>query len=195
MIATIVDKTLENPVTDILYHRKDDVPNTLETLDSMWRTENAMRSVEVTRARRSDALFQWQEDGREVGRSRGVTLSPVKLRNIPREILQPVRAGSSGTISHFAERLCHVANNEDRWRGLLAAGYCSASSYRAHKSTIPSCRILPLFSLVLSLFPLFVSKSERDLLALIFSSRPRSTSSTSGWWWGFWHVFLSLVLN
>lgn len=128
----------------------------------MWRTENAMRSVEVTRARRSDALFQWQEDGRKVGGGRGVTLSPVKLRNIPREILQLVCAGSSGTISHFAERPRHVANNEDRWRGLwrpdtvprLLIGRINQRFHpvASHLFFPSSCR-----------FPLFVSRSERDL--------------------------------
>lgn len=73
------------------------IPRELSRRVATRRTENAERRSDA--ARRSDARCR----GHERRRRRRGTLSPVKLRNIPREILQPARAGSSGTIPHLAQ--------------------------------------------------------------------------------------------
>lgn len=79
---------------------KGDISNISGTLASR-RDAPRMRSVEVTR--RVARMLSFGVGGTKVAGARGgSTLSPVKLRNIPREILQPVRAGSSGTIPHLA---------------------------------------------------------------------------------------------
>lgn len=152
-----------------------------------------MRSVEVTGASFgccslsvSGTAGCW-EGGRQVGAGAGAgagtgaggTLSPVKLRNIPREILQPVRAGSSGTILHLARRRPrHVANNEDRWHGLwrpdtvprLLIGRINQRFHRAAPHPLPP---LPPPVVLSRAAPLFSSPEVSETLAT------RSASSTS----------------
>lgn len=153
------------------------------------RRDATHRECEASKWR--GASFGYSVSGAEETEGGG-TLSPVKLRNIPREILQPVRAGSSGTIPHLAgaERPRHIANNEDRWRGLwrpdtvprLLIGRINQRFHPAASrfSPLSSCR-----------FSLFVSRNERETSPDL----RRALDLYFRRWWRFWRVFPSLVMS